>query len=122
MAWIMGTPIAARAFGQLTFGGLLANIVVVPLAGVAVMLGAAGAVASSLLPPLGACLNNLAALCSWTMTWISARVAECPGASFETLRWSWLDCGVWYLAWVALAAVLSRHLPLRERISVKTWE
>ena len=122
MAWIMGTPIAARAFGQLTFGGLLANIVVVPLAGVAVMLGAAGAVASFLLPPLGACLNNLAALCSWTMTWISARVAECPGASFETLRWSWLDCGVWYLAWVALAAVLSRHLPLRERISVKTWE
>ena len=121
-AWIMGTPIAARAFGQLTLGGLAANIVVVPLAGVAVMLCAAGAAVSFVLPPLGACLNNLAAFCTWTMTWISARVASCPGASFETLRWSWLDCGIWYLAWAALAAVIARHLPPRERISVKTWE
>ena len=120
-AWIAGTPIAARVFGTLTLGGLVANVAVVPLAGMAVALGAAGMALSVVAVPLGAFFNNLAALCTWLMERVSELVADCPGATCETQPWSGLDCCLWYAAWLALFAVLARHLPPRERIAVKTW-
>ena len=121
-AWIASTPIAARIFGRITVGGILANVVVVPLATVSVVLGVAGTVASSVAVPLGAFFNNLAAGCIRLMELLSEWVVRCPGASFETQAWSWCDCGIWYVAWMALFAVLSRNLPRKEWIPVKTWE
>ena len=121
-AWIASTPIAARIFGRITIGGILANVVVVPLAAVSVVLGVAGTVASSVAAPLGAFFNNLAAGCTWLMELLSEWVVRCPGTSFKTIAWSWRDCGIWYVAWIALFAVLSRNLPRKEWIPVKTWE
>ena len=121
-SWIASTPIAARIFGRITVGGIFANVVVVPLAAVSVVLGVAGTVASLVAAPLGAFFNNLAAGCTWVMELLSEWVVRCPGSSFETQVWSWRDCGIWYVAWIALFAVLSRNLPRKEWISVKTWE
>ena len=121
-AWIASAPILAKAFGKITLGSLVANIVVVPLAGISVVLGAAGMVISMVAPPIGALFNNLSALCIWVMEQVSEAVAMCPGSSWDTLPWSWSDCFIWYLAWVLLFAVLSRHIPQREMISIKTWE
>ncbi len=121
-AWIASTPIAARIFGRITIGGILANVAVVPLATVSVVLGVAGTVASSVAVPLGAFFNNLAAGCIRLMELLSEWVVWCPGASFETQAWSWRDCGIWYVAWIAFFAVLSRNLPRKEWIPVKTWE
>ena len=120
-AWIASTPIAARVFGSLTLGGLVANVAVVPLAGMAVVLGASGTAASAVAAPLGAFFNNLAALCTWLMERVSETVAGWPWAVCETQPWSGFDCCIWYVAWLALFAVLARHLPPRERIPVRTW-
>ena len=120
-AWIAGTPIAARIFGRLTLGSLVANVIVVPLAGMSVILGAAGTVTSMVAAPLGAFFNTLAVLCTWLMEQVSELVARCPGATCETKPWSGYDCCLWYVAWLALFAVLARHLPPREWIPVKTW-
>ena len=120
-AWIAGTPIVARMFGCLTLGSLAANVVVVPLAGMSVVLGAAGMVASMASAPLGAFFNALAALCTWLMERVSELVAGCPGVTCETQPWSGGDCCLWYVAWLALFVVLARHLPPREWIPVRTW-
>ena len=120
-AWIAGAPIAARIFGRITLGSLVANVFVVPIAGGAVILGAMGIAASMVSAPLGAVLNNLSALCTWFMECISEMVASLPGLAFETLPWSWRDCLLWYLAWILLFWLLARHLPPREFISVTSW-
>lgn len=120
-AWIASAPIVARVFGRITVGGIFANVVVVPLAAIAVTLGAVGTAASVVAEPLGALLNNLSAASIWIMEAVSELVAACPFASFETLPWSWTDCGLWYVAWIALFAVLARHLPRREDLSVRSW-
>ena len=120
-AWIASAPLMARVFENLTLGGLVANVVVVPLAGIAVVLGAAGMVASMMFTPLGAFFNNLSALCTWTMAQISEGIAHLPGVAVETQPWSWCDCCLWYVAWLMLFAVLARHLPAREWIPIKTW-
>ena len=121
-AWIAGAPIMARVFGRIALGSLVSNIVVVPLAGVSVVLGAVGMAASAVVPPIGALFNNLSALCTWIMEQVSEVVALCPGLSWDTLPWSWCDCFIWYMAWIMLFAVLSRHLPRRETVFLRTLE
>lgn len=121
-AWIAGAPIMARVFGSIAVGSLVANVVVVPLAGISVVMGAAGMAVSMVVPAVGAMFNNLSALCTWLMVQVSELVVRCPGLFWETLPWSWCDCIIWYVAWMTLFAVLSRHVPRRESVSVKTWE
>ena len=120
-AWIAGTPIAAFAFGRLTFGSVLANIVAVPLAGISIVLGMAGVALSVIARPLGALFNNLSAICIWLMVKVSELVARCPGVSWNLQDWSVTDCAIWYVCWIALFAALRRFLPARERITVKAW-
>jgi hypothetical protein len=71
---------------------------------------------------LGVFFNNLSALSIHLMRWISELVVKIPGSCIDTMPWSWCDCAMWYGAWIMLFALLSRHLPRRERISVKEWE
>ena len=121
-AWIASTPILAREFGRIAISGIFVNLAVVPLAAVAVAFGAVGIAAAAVAQPLGALFNNLAAASIWLMELISGLAAKCPGASLETLEWSWTECGLWYAAWIALFAVLARNLPRREEwMSVKSW-
>ena len=120
-AWVAGVPVAARVFGRISVGGILANVVVVPLAAVSVVAGAAGVAFSMVFAPLGAFLNNVAAACTWLMEEVSEFTATCPFASFETQPWSGGDCALWYVAWLSLAFVLARHLPRREFIALGNW-
>ena len=121
-AWIAGAPIVAMAFGKLAFGSLFVSVAVVPLAGIAVGLGVFGLAAAFLLPPIGVFFNNLAALCIYSMVWLSEKVVSLPFASVDTLPWNWMDCIMWYAAWIAFFWLLSRHLPCRTFMAVKEWE
>lgn len=104
--WAAGAPIAATVFGRLTPGGMLANLLVVPLAGFSVACGFLGAVFGAVFPHLGATLNNAAALATNAMRGVSAAVAALPGSCLETDSWSFLSCTCWYLALLAGAATL----------------
>lgn len=121
-AWIAGAPVAAMVFGRLALGSILLNVIVVPLAGMAVAFGVFGMAAAFILPQLGVFFNNLAALCIHMMTWLSEKTASMPLASVGTLPWSWSDCLMWYVAWFAIFVLLSRHLPRKEFIPVREWE
>jgi len=106
--WAIGTPIAAVVFGRLTPGGMLANLVVVPLAAFSVACGFLGVLTGSACPFLGAHLNNAAALITDAMRGISAAVASVPGSNFETTCWTWQQCALWYLTLFAGALTLWR--------------
>lgn len=121
-AWIAGAPIAAVAFGRLALGGLLVNVAVVPLAGMAVAFSVFGMVAAFVLPQIGMFFNNIAALSIYLMSWLSGMVVKIPYSSVETMQWNWLDCLMWYVAWFAFFALLTRRLPRREFIHVREWE
>ncbi len=121
-AWIASTPIIARAFGRIVVGGIFANVLIVPLAAISVVLGVVGTATSVMARPVGALFNNLAAASIWLMEKVSVAVAKCPGASFETLPWSWRDCMIWYVGWIALFAVIARGLPRKEGLTADTWE
>ena len=121
-AWIAGAPIAAMVFGRLAFGSLLANVAVVPLAGIAVAFGVFGIAAAFFFPPLAMLFNNLAALCIHLMASLSELVAKVPFSSVETMPWSWFDCIMWYAAWFAFFALAARHLPRRDLAQVREWD
>lgn len=122
-SWIAGTPLSAMIFGRISVGGIFANIFVVPLSAMAVVFSAVGAFASFVFTPLGALFNNMAAGCAWGMRFVSETVAGCPCASFDTLPWRWWECVIWYVSWIVLFAVVARHLPHREELSLpKSWQ
>ena len=121
-AWVAGAPIAARVFERLSLGGMAINVAIVPLAGMAVGFAVFGVVASFVSLHLAVFFNNLAALSIYIMQWLSEAVAKLPGSCVDTLPWSWCDCAMWYIAWIMFFALLSRHLPRRERVPVKEWE
>ena len=107
-AWAAGVPIAAHVFGRFTPGGLLANIVVLPLATVSVGAGMAGLALSYVCTPLAAAANNVAALSTRLMVWCSSAVSSIPGASMEIAPWPVSWCVAWYAACMALLVVASR--------------
>ena len=121
-AWIAGAPIAARVFERLSFGSVMINVVIVPLAGMSVGFAVFGIIASFVLPQLTALFNNLSAFGIYLMQWLSEMVVNIPGSHVDTLPWGWCDCAMWYVAWFLVFALLSRYLPRRERFAVKEWE
>lgn len=86
-AWAAGVPIAANAFGRVTPGGVIANIALLPAAGVSVAAGWLGVLLSFVSDFLSIHLNNLAALSTNLMTGVSRAILSLPYASFETLGW-----------------------------------
>lgn len=121
-AWIAGTPVAAKVFGRFVFSGVLLNVAVVPLAGMAVSFGIIGMTAAFFLPYAGMLFKSLAALCIFMMASISEKASEIPGVSIDTLPWSWGDCVMWYAAWIGVFFILSRYLPLKEYIEIREWD
>lgn len=114
VAWAASVPIAAAAFERLTPAGLLANPLLVPLAGAGVTAGVTGCLASCLSEGLARYLNNFAALCSHVMSGFSSLVSRLPGASFEVAAWTPVMCIGWYAACV-LAVLLVRSVSHRRR-------
>lgn len=113
-AWLAGVPITARVFGHVTPGGLLANVVLIPAAGLTVASGVIGAVAGLFSDGLAAHANNLAALSARAMAGVAAAVARLPGADMEVAPWSLAACAAWYcgllLALLLLVSVRRRRI------------
>lgn len=120
--WIAGAPVVATSFGKISPAGILANVFVVPLACVSVVLGAVGIASSFLSDLLAAFFNNLSAFSTIAMDRISQWAATIPGGTFDSLPWRWYDCAMWYMAWLALFTLLSRHLRKRESIPLYEWQ
>jgi len=114
-AWAIGVPIAAHLFGQVTPGGMLANLVLLAAAKLAVVVGVLGIGFSYLSETFAAHLNNLSALGLSAMVFIADGVSRLPGGCIETGCWSLLTCGEWYAA-TALTVYLVRRIAERRRI------
>lgn len=113
VAWAAGVPIAAHVFGRVTPGGILANLALIPAAGVTVYAGACGILASFVSEPLAAHLNALAALFTKAMVALSDGVSRLPGANVEVVNWSVLLCAEWY---AALGLVWLLHRLVKSRV------
>lgn len=119
--WIAGTPVTATLFGKISPVGILANVVMVPLAGISIILNAAGTVSSLISPVMGAFFNNLAAFSTMTMDSVSQFAASIPAGSWDTLPWRWHHFAMWYSAWVACFALLSKKLKYKMRDNDYEW-
>ena len=97
VAWAAGVPIAAHVFGRVTPGGILANLALIPAAGVTVTAGIVGLLASFVSETLAAHLNALAALFTKAMVVVSEGVSRLPGSNFEIPQWPVALCAEWYL-------------------------
>lgn len=106
VAWAAGVPIAAHVFGRVTPGGIVANLALIPAAGVTVGAGIVGMLASFVSETLASHLNALSALFTRSMVVVSECVSRLPGANFEVAKWSVGLCAEWYLA---LALVWMLH-------------
>lgn len=96
--WAAGIPLVAATFGRYTFGGLVANLLLVPAAECAVIVGSAGLLASYLSSALAAYCNNLAVLFADAMEGVSFLTASLPYAHGTTSPWTWWECLLWYAA------------------------
>lgn len=110
--WAVGVPIAAHVFGQVSPGGILANLVLITAAGWTVYAGAIGIVVSFVSEGAAVHFNNLSALCTKAMVGISEFVSRLPGSSFEVPRWTILQCAEWY-ALIALIVFLVHSIRQR---------
>ena len=115
-AWTAGVPAVAHVFGCFTPGGLLANVVVLRLAGCLVSFGMAGMAIGCMLPPVAAVFNNLAAAMAWIMCQVSTAVASLPFASFTVEPWPWWACMGWYAPFLAGIALLTWLTRKRSRM------
>ena len=107
-AWIAGVPVAAHLFGRIALAGLVANLVVVNLAALTVAFGLMGMVLGFVVPPLAVVFNNLAAMSTGVMRWVSMAVAAVPGASLTVDTWPVALCLAWYLSWALAGFVILR--------------
>ncbi len=119
-AWIAGVPLMAHVCGRFTPGGLLANAVVVVCANLLVKVGASALAVSFICLPLAAILNNVTALLTGTMDFVSTCVAALPFSNFTVDPWSIPVCLLWYAVWCAVFFFLGKILP-RKAEDVRTW-
>ena len=110
-AWVAGVPITAHAFGQFSVGGLLANVAVVYCANWMVWCGVFGLAASFFCIPLATIANNLAALLTTVMAFISEQVAAIPFARIDTPFWTHWHSAAWYAVWFAICRLAERFIP-----------
>ena len=106
VAWTAGAPIIARYFGLCSPGGLVANIVMIPAAGVAVTAGALGVFASFLSETAASYLNGCAGMSVEVMQGVSVLVASVPLSAARPADWSIPFCAAWYVALAAGLALL----------------
>lgn len=105
-AALVSFPLTAHIFGVLTPYSLLANVVVVPLAGPVMGVAGAGLFVSLLVPGFAPAANAVASWFAWAMKAVSQAVASLPGAAVE------VSFPLWALAlWYVVLAALLRGIP-----------
>ena len=90
-------PLTALYFQQVAVLGLLANVLVVPLAGLALFLGIAGAVLALAAPAAGSPFLVSAGALSYPIKWLVGLAAGIPGAAFAVPHSPWWVVAVWFL-------------------------
>ena len=120
-AWVAGAPITAHAFGQFSIGGLLANVAVVCCANWMVWCGMFGLAAGFFCIPLAAVANNLAALLTMAMAFISEQVAAIPFVRIATPSWTCWHSAAWYAAWLAACSLAGRFIPRKASSPTSSW-
>lgn len=115
VAWAAGVPISAHIFGRVTPGGILANLVLIAVAGWTVILGMIGLVISFVSETLAIHLNNMSALITKLMTGVADSVSRIPWMNLEVDKWPLWECALWYVMVILIVFVLpwahSRRLP-----------
>ena len=113
-AALVSFPLTAHFFGFCTSYALLANIVVIPLAGWVMKFTAAGLALSCIHPVCAVPANVIAAGLAWLMKEISFQTARLPGAA-PNMRFSIAMLVGWYVSLLALCAVVRRKGPEAKR-------
>lgn len=114
ITWAAGVPLAAHAFGRITPGGLLANLVVMPLAEVSVSAAALGVLCSAVSDGIAAHFNNFSALSTSLMAGLSRLIGSWSWSNQTVEPWSVSDCIACYAGGILLLLFL-RSL-LRRRV------
>ena len=107
-AWAVGVPIAARVFGHVTPGGMLANLILIGTVKLTVLAGAIGVASSFVSNELAAHVNNLCALGIRAMVLVAEGVSRVPGGDIAVEKWSIFRCCAWCFSVIALVFVFSR--------------
>ncbi len=100
-------PVVAAGFGMVSLLAPVANLIAGPLVAVAMLVGLAGSVIGSVVPPVGALGAQAAASVLGATAWVAAVLAQLPGAAVA-LNGGWLLAGASCLC----AAVLWWWWPL----------
>ena len=109
-AALVSFPLTAHFFGFCTPYALLANIVVIPLAGYVMKFSAAGLALSCIHPVCAVPANLMAAGLAWLMKEISFQTARLPGAA-PNLRFSIAMMAGWYVTLLVLCVAMRRKGP-----------
>ncbi len=96
-AWVASAPISAYAFGRVTPGGIIANIMLAAVATYSIVAGVIGVGTSFISETLASHINNFAGLATSGMVVISETVARLPFANFEIGKISAFECILWYI-------------------------
>ena len=96
VAWAFGAPIVAIFFAVVTPGGILANLLAVPIAVVGVTFSAMGALTGLLSESLAAFFNTIAFMATSLMVALAELVGALPWSNFQVEAWTFTDCCVWY--------------------------
>ena len=113
VAWAFGAPIVAIFFAVITPGGILANLLAVPIAVVAVTFSAMGALMGLLSEALAALFNTIAFMATSLMVALAELVGALPWSNFQVQDWSFTDCCVWYGV-LSLAFMAIYYVSIRE--------
>lgn len=113
VAWAFGAPIVAIFFAVITPGGILANLLAVPIAVVAVTFSAMGALMGLLSEALAALFNTIAFMATSLMVALAELMGALPWSNFQVQEWSFADCCVWYSV-LSLAFMAVYYASIRE--------
>ena len=112
-AALVSFPLTSHFFGFCTSYALLANLVVIPLAGAVMAASALGLALSCIHSACAIPANLVAAAFAWFMKEISFRTAALPGAA-PNIHFSVFALVAWYLALLSLRVVSARSDSSRE--------
>lgn len=101
-AWVGSLPLIAYYFHLLTPSSLLANLLVVPLAGLALMACLGSVLTGWAVPGIAVLFNHAAWLFMSLMVWLSESIAGLPGAWFRVPAPTGLDFACYYAVVIAV--------------------
>lgn len=96
VAWAFGVPIVAATFDVITPGGLVANLLAVPVACLSVVLSASGVLVSYVSYFMASLLNEASYMMTSIMIGLARTTSSVGLANFEVEKWTFIECMLWY--------------------------